>query len=963
VMTPAPGARFGPGARLGPYEIAAPIGAGGMGEVYRARDTRLGRDVAIKVLPAHLSGDPARRERFEREARVISSLNHPHICTLYDVGRQASAEGPVEFLVMELVEGESLADRLARGPLPIDALLRHAGEIADALERAHRGGVVHRDLKPGNVMLTKAGAKLLDFGLARSTGAAGSVGSGARGGAGEADEAGRAGGPDAGESSLSRSPTMTRALTTDGAIIGTFQYMAPEQLEGREADARTDIFAFGALLYEMATGRRAFEGKSQASLIAAIMERQPPPIATVAPVAPPALERVVRQCLAKDPDDRWQSAGDLKRELRWIAAAGAAESGGAVGAAAGATAGATAAGATHAAARGPMARFGRLWPVALAGWLVAGLTLAALGMIVARRAVGPTGSAGAGEIRFAIAPPRGTTFENLLSDADYAVSPEGRRIVFRGRDGAGAVRLYLRPLESLEPVMLAGTEDARQPFWSPDGREIGFFARGRLMRVSVAGGAVAAVCDYEGNVMSGAWSAGGDILFTVSGGPLMRVPEKGGAPVSIQTPDPARHESGLRGVRVLPDGRHFLVTGFSPRAEERTLYLGSLDGGAAVPLMKTPFKAEYVEPGYLLHVRGSALVAQPFRSSPPALAGDPVVVIDAIDIATIPSFSSFSASPNGTIAWTTGQRDVVRTRMAWFDRAGRRVGEVGAPASDVGVSLSPDGTKAAVARVSGSGLSAGGEPATNLWVIDLQRGIDTRLTLDPVNGDENPVWSPDGRRIAFARHVRGNEAEVYEVSAAGGDERALIPSSSNTHPVDWSPDGTTLLVHVGDDNGSQSLASVRLDGDRVPVPFLATRFDEGQGQFSPDGRFVAYTSSESGTAEVYVRPFPTGTDRWQVSSKGGGEPRWRADGRELFYMAADGGLMAVEVGTSPVFTAGTPVALFPTGLRPAGFWYYGGLGAYVPSRDGQRFLINTIAAARAPTPINVLLNWRPPAPR
>jgi len=933
------GTRLDTGSRLGPYEIAASIGAGGMGEVYRARDTRLGRDVAIKVLPAHLSGDPARRERFEREARVISSLNHPHICTLYDIGRQESAGGPIDFLVMELVEGESLADRLARGPLPIDAVLRHAGEIADALERAHRGGVVHRDLKPGNVMLTKAGAKLLDFGLAR-TAAGEAAGTPVSPGSGSAAE------PAAGESSLSRSPTMTRALTTDGAIIGTFQYMAPEQLEGREADARTDIFAFGALMYEMATGRRAFEGKSQASLIAAIMEKQPPPIAALAPLSPPALERVVRQCLAKEPEDRWQSAGDLKRELRWIASGDAPQP----------TVSATT-------TRGPIARFGRFWPVALAGWLVAGLTLAALGTIVARRAAGPGGSTGAGEIRFAIAPPRGTNLDTTLSDAEYAVSPEGRRLVFRGRDAAGAARLYLRPLESLDPAVLPGTEDAREPFWSPDGREIGFFARGRLMTVAVAGGAVSVIGDFEGNVTSSTWSPGGDILFTESGGPLMRVPAKGGAPVAIMKPDPAGHESSLLGVRALPDGRHFLVLGFSPRAEERTLYLGSLDGAPAVAVMKTPFRAEYVEPGYLLHVRGNAVVAQPFRPSPPALTGDPVVVIDAIDVATVPAFASFSASPNGTMAWTSRQRDVVRTRLAWFDRAGRRIAEAGAPASDISVSLSPDGTKAAVARVSGGGLSAGGEPATNLWVIDLQRGIDTRLTLNPVNGDENPIWSPDGRRIAFARHARGNEAEVYEVPAAGGEERLLIPSIRNTHPVDWSPDGTTLLLHMSDDNGSQSLASVRLDGDMAPVPFLATAFDEGQGQFSPDGRFVAYTSNESGGAEVYVRPFPAGTDRWQVSSKGGGEPRWRADGRELFYMAADGKLMAVEVRTSPSFTAGNSSALFPTGLRPVDFWYYGGVGVYAPARDGQRFLVDTIEAARAPTPINVLLNWRPTAPR
>jgi Tol biopolymer transport system component len=738
--------------------------------------------------------------------------------------------------------------------------------------------------------------------------------------------------------------------------MGTFQYMAPEQLEGREADARTDIFAFGALLYEMATGRRAFEGKSQASLIAAIMERQPPPLATVVPLAPPALERVVRQCLAKDPDDRWQSAGDLKRELRWIAAGGAMDAGG--------TGADPAAGAVApAATRGPIARFGRFWPVALAGWLVAGLTLTVLGAIVARRSAGPAGAAGSGKVRFTVPPPRGTAFTSAVSDSDFAVSPDGRRIVLRARDGQGTVRLYVRAIETLEPGSLPGTEEAQVPFWSYDGRQIGFFARGRLMRIPTAGGPAEVVCDLDGDPTGGTWSPGGDILFTVSGRPLRRVSERGGTPTDLQSPDPARHETGLRRPRMLPDGRHYLVIGFTPRAEARTLYLGSLDGGAAVPLMKSPFKAEYIEPGFLLFVRGASLVAQPFRMNPPGLTGDPVVVIDTIDIATVPSNSAFSASPNGTIAWTAGQRDAVRTRLVWFDRAGRRIADVGPPAADISVSLSPDGTKAAVGRVSGGGLSPGGEPPTNIWVVDLARGIGTRLTLDPANGDENPIWSPDGRRIAFARHARGNEAEVHEMPAAGGDERPLLPSSTNTHPVDWSPDGTTVLLHVADGNGSQSLAYVRLDGDRAPAPFLATRSNEGQGQFSPDGRFVAYTSDESGSAEVYVRPFPAGTDRWQVSSRGGGEPRWRADGRELFYLAANGTLMAVEVRASPSFTAGTPAPLFPTELRPTEFWYYGGVGVYAPSRDGQRFLINTIETARAPAPINVLLNWRPPALR
>jgi hypothetical protein len=571
------------GTSLGPYKILAPLGAGGMGEVYRAHDPRLGRDVAIKVLPPHLAATPEIRARFEREARTISQLNHPHICTLHDVGHQ---EG-VDYLVMELLEGETLAHRLERGPLPVAEVLTLGVQIADALDRAHRAGVVHRDLKPGNLFLTKGGAKLMDFGLARAQGLA----------------------PVAG--ALTESPTVSRPLTAEGTIVGTFQYMAPEQLEGKEADARADVWALGCVLYEMATGKRAFEGDSQASLIAAIMDREPPAITVLKPMSPPALEHLVRRCLAKDPGERWQSARDVMHELQWIAEVG-----------------------SQAGVPAPVAKRRRRRER-----LAWGLTVAVVGVaIVALLALWWTRRPPAAAFaRFAVTAPAGGT---IATDAvQVAISPDGRRLVFAIRDSAGTGRLWIRPLDSFSAQPLPGTENAFWPFWSPDSRFIAFFAEGKLQKVAVGGGPPQVVCDAPDG-RGGSWSKDGVIVFApLAMGPLLRVSADGGEVAEVARPDSMGHETGLRSPCFLPDGRHFLYVGLPRRQADFDVYLGTLGSKEHRRIMAAGSAPVYAEPGYLLFAHGGRLVAQRFDRFGSRPAGK------AVPIGDVAPLSSFEGAP------------------------------------------------------------------------------------------------------------------------------------------------------------------------------------------------------------------------------------------------------------------------------------------------------------------------------
>ena len=657
------------GTRLGPYEIVGPLGAGGMGEVYRARDTRLGREVAIKVLPSHLSDDPDRRTRFEREARAISQLTHPHICTLHDIG----SEDGVDFLVMELLEGQSLADRLEKGPFPTEQVLKLGAEIADALDRAHRAGITHRDLKPGNVMLTKSGVKLLDFGLAKMAAT------------------------ERAPSDLSSLPTQaaaSRPLTEKGTVMGTFQYMAPEQLEGREADARTDIFSFGCLLYEMATGKKAFVGASQASLVTAILSKEPEPISTAAPMAPPALDRLVRTCLAKDPEDRWQSARDVRNELTWIAQAGS-------------QVGAPAAVTSRRKSRERLA-----WICAAA----AAVAAIALGAVYLRR-VRPL------VVRSTILPPEKLQFFFAGDNAGpVAVSPDGRSVAFVA---AGETRplLYVRPLDALNASALPGTEGARFPFWSPDSRTIGFFTETKLKRIDAAAGAVpATICDAP-NARGGTWNRDGVIVFapeTRNG--LFRVPASGGRPApvtNLERPNQTTHRWPV----FLPDGKHFLYFAGNhnePQSEDSGIYFASLEGKESRRVVHS-FAGALYSSGSLLYLRGNSLLAQPFDPSSGRLSGEAVPVAEGVQFDLSTWHGVFSVSDESVLVYQPGGPGTGNL-LVWYDRAGKTIGSPGERANYIGAPrISPDGKRIATEI---------GDPG-DVFVFDVASGLKTRLTFTP----------------------------------------------------------------------------------------------------------------------------------------------------------------------------------------------------------------------------------------
>jgi Tol biopolymer transport system component len=891
------------GTRLGPYEILGSVGAGGMGEVWRARDTRLGRDVALKVLPPGLAENDQFLLRFEREAKAISQLNHPHVCTVHDVG-QATPDGPagsassVHYLVMELLEGGSLAERIRRGPLPLPDVLKLGREIASALDAAHRRGITHRDLKPGNVMLTKAGAKLVDFGLAKT-----------------ASE-----GP-APLDGLTGVATEARPLTTEGTILGTFQYMAPEQLEGLEADARTDIFALGALLYEMATGRRAFQGGSKTSLIAAIVSQQPEAISSVVPLSPPALDHVVRRCLEKDPDDRWQSAQDVAAELQWISEAG-----------------------SQAGSAAPVVA--RRKTRERAAWLAAIVFLAAAAAagwsaLRFKQALGDRGV-----IRASILPPEGTTFG--FSDVDsgsLALSPDGRQLVFSAVSNGTGRMLYVRPLDSTAIRPLPGTEGAIFPFWSPDGRFVAFFADRKLMKVAVDGGTPLAICGADSG-RGGTWSRDGIIVFApTSQGVLFRVSASGGPTTPVTRLDPATSEGTHRHPFFLEDGRHFLFTatttfsanyGVTPGA----IYVESLDSPERKLVVKARSKG-VVSRAHLLYMQSNVLMAQPFDSTQQEVKGEPFPVgVKALYSEDI-SNGVFTASASGVLV--AYEKDVSRLILKVVSRSGQEIATVGEPAYYGFIRLSPDGRRLAVTLNEESGAGS------DIWVIDLDSGSRTRLTFD--QRAAGPVWSPDGRRIAYARATEGSAFSqiVVRDASGGGAPEVLLANEMNNEPWDWSPDGKYLLFNRSTPVDFD-LWALPLGGGKL-FPVAAGPAQQGWGHFSPDGRWVAYISNESGRWQGYSTRFPEAQGKWQLTSDTDGAywiVDWVNGGKDLIHITSGQMLSTLPLRLSP--------DSIEVGQRQR-LMRSGGDNAWAVSADGSRFVIAASPSGERDLPLTLVSDW------
>jgi Tol biopolymer transport system component len=870
-----------PGTRLGPYEVTAQIGAGGMGEVYRARDTKLNRDVALKILPDALAIDSDRIARFRREAQVLASLNHPNIAAIY--GFEDS--GSTHALVLELVEGPTLADRIAKGPIPLDEALPIAKQIAEALEAAHEQGIIHRDLKPANIKLRPDGTvKVLDFGLAKAMEPA-------------------SGAP----LDVTNSPTITTPamMTGVGTILGTAAYMSPEQAKGRAANARSDVWAFGCVLYEMLTGRRAFDGEDVADILGAVLKTEPEWTRLPADVPSP-VRRLLRLCLEKQTRNRRSDASDVRIDIEQAMQPPER------------TEGATAASSrqTHVA------------------WFVAGVIAAAFALITVQH-FSRAPLVDQPEMRLEIATPATT------APLDFALAPDGRNLVFVA-SGDGAQRLWLRRLDKADAQPLAGTQDATLPFWSADSRSIGFFASGKLKRIDVAGGLPRVLTDAAVG-RGGAWNADGTILFALgTGAPLLRIPASGGEvmPVTRLAPGHTTH----RLPKFLDDGRHFIFY-VQGDVDTQGIYLASLDGGEPKRLATAETAGELLGPDRLVFISRGALVTQRFNLTRGELLGGPETLADLVG-STVFFHGGVSVSRDGLIAYrATGAE---RVQLTWHDRTGNTVGTAGPPDGQglLAPELSPDGRRVAADRtVQGN---------RDVWLIDIARGGLTRLTFGS-SVDGYPIWAPDGTRLAFESNRKGPYGLYVRPSTAVGTEEAIAGSSNNRWPLDWSKDGRFLLYHEDDPRtGSDIWALPMTEGNRTPIVVANTPFAELTGQFSPDGRWVAYDTNESGQMQVVVQPFPNPRGKSQISTSGGMAPRWRADGQEVYFIATDGTLMAAVVHASASsFETEAPVPLFHTRMNNIGTKQQ-----YAVAPDG-RFLINQIMEDASATPITLILNWKP----
>ena len=878
------------GRSLGPYELIAQIGAGGSSDVYRAVDARLDRVVAVKVRRVLQPGRRSSHPGFEREARAISKLHHPHICALYDVGR----EGDVDYLVMEHLLGETLAVRLKRGPLPVDQVLRYGSQVADALGHVHRHGFVHRDVKPSNLMLTDAGIKLLDFGVvskvAPPSGMANAIGI-----------------------------VEDRTATIDSSVVGTFAYMAPEQAEGYEADSRSDIFSLGLVLYEMASGQHAFDSRSPAGVVAAILSSEPRPLRLDSARLSGLLGHVIGQCLAKSPDDRWQNVEDVRSELDWI-------------------------GSTLVDPAPPDAKVST---TAARGrsmiW-----TLAAFGAAVGAVALGGHGTPQdadrnpAPAAMFQVAPPPGNRDASFALEA--ALAPDGRYLVFPIRTASGRGRLWLRPLASTTARELDGTDGARSPFWSSDSRHVAFFVKDQLKMVDIAGREERVISTVPtGLSPSGSFSPDGTIVIGSYNTGLFQLSAAGGPAVPLTTFDPSQGEQGHAFPQFLPDARHIVFLVRSTRPDRAGVYVTSLDTpNQRTRLVGAVSKASYAPPGYLLLERYGALFAQPFDADALRLAG-PEVELDPLVMHTINGRVAFSVSQNGVLTYQA----LDAAELTWFDRSGKRLGSAGRTNFAETIDMSSDGQRLASSRP---------DPKTGrygLWITEPSSASERNIT-DERSNDVAPLWSPDGTQLAFASD-RGGHFDLYIKSLEDGHETELLQSGNDKWPLHWSRDGSFLLFLDGSERSE--LWALPLAGARRPVLVTKTRSNAALGQISPDGRWFASVSFDEGAREVIVRDFPSGQARVRVSADGGTEPAWRADGGELFYLSPSGTLMAAPIKPGEAFEVGTPVPLFATNLESRGFAGPLARNRYAVFDNGQRFLINQPGLSASAVPLTVLVNW------
>ncbi len=880
-----------PGRCLGPYEIIAPLGSGGMGEVYRARDTRLNRTVAIKVLPRHLSARPELRQRFEREATAISQISHPHICAVYDVG----VEGEDQYLVMEYLDGETLSSRLARGAMPLSQTLRIGTQIAEALSVAHRQGIVHRDLKPSNVMLTASGAKLLDFGLAKA-----------------------AAGP-AAIFSTSALPTQS-ALTSEGMILGTVPYMSPEQLEGKAADARSDIFALGAVLYEMAAGKRAFNGASQASLISAILKEDPSPIATHQPLCPRSLDRAVSTCLAKDPEDRWQSARDVAHELRSIT-----ENLGTP--------------ASDASTQTRRTRERVFWSAFATAALAAALSAAFL----LRSKSGPVEL-----FTSSILPPQNHQFA-----FDYAppiVSPDGRRIAFVVVPPEGPEIIWVRSFDAPSANPLPGTEEAHAPFWSPDSRALGFFAAGKLKTIDLSGGAPRTVCDAPVGA-GGSWSPDGTIIFVPDfGNGIQSVPSTGGVPTEVIDLDPTR-DFGYFWPVFLPDGRHFLFRANGLGSREAQIYAGALDSKERQPLVPSRSNVIFAASsagssrGHLLFLKDRVLMARAFDAKRLEWTGEATPVAEGVSFNPIGGVGAYSVSQNGVLAYQTSAGGK-RSRFVWVDREGGRLDTLLSGGAYYHPRLSHDGRRLAYAIEDPQNMLC------DIWIHDLTRRASTRLTFGP-GVNIFPVWSPDDRRVVFSSNRNGAHEIFQRATSGDGDDEMLLAGGRSRFAMDYSAANGLIALQSWDTADKPSGLDIQVfaPADSQATTLISGPTDELCPQFSPDGNWLAYVSDESGAHEVYLRPRSATGRKLQVSTSGGRFPKWSRDGREIFYIAPDyETLMAVDVLAGP--EVGIPRPLFRAKFKLIDIGY-----PYDVSSDAKRFLVNEFVEEEHAEAITVVQNW------